>query len=533
MAEKDRETFDQDLVCTSCNDNSEVLSFCSDCDIYMCERCHSGHKQMRFLFAKHHVTLIHDLDTVSHHQDDRCACAVHQHNKDLFCETCTIHVCPKCVVINHRDHVIQNQEDFEKDIGQKIDDISLKCNQEKGHLKKNIQHIEQVRQDVHEIFKDLEDVITKEHEKKIGYLVETQATLVENVRSLEIGFDEELDKLRAIQGKRAKMMRNWLSSVMMDRLNNLVWRMVYGDLEKLLIETNDTTRVDRTKQAAKSIQFCSADERLLDHGHLQAGMHIVREFKVPADIWGMAALSVDTVVAVSGGKGKGSYSFSLSGEEQSHLASSKGSVHDLTFLTDGKPVVSRSCSTCCVCPNDDTCFEYTCKQGEWDLRLCSDQSDNVYAVNKNPEIYIFQGSNSNPQRVIPIGNKPIQISVTKTGVMIPSTGSETPSTVHVYDIEGHLGSTLTSVDDSEYLYTAVDSYDRVLVARVNRGSHILRLIRYRLKGLQLIQQITFRDLKLPHKIDQPPYFCYMVLVTPLMLAFASLGKRLYFIELDA
>ena len=99
--------------------------------------------------------------------------------------------------------------------------------------------------------------------------------------------------------------------------------------------------------------------------------------------------------------------------------------------------------------------------------MCTDQHDNIYAVNFNPEICIFHGSNPYPQKVVPTGNiGPQHICVTKTGIMITSTGDITPSTVTVFDREGHVGTSIVATHDDEYVYATVDSLDRVLVATV-------------------------------------------------------------------
>ena len=142
---------------------------------------------------------------------------------------------------------------------------------------------------------------------------------------------------------------------------------------------------------------------------------------------------------------------------------------------------------------------YTCRRGQNITSLCTDKNDNIYAVNGNPEIYIFHGSNPNPHTIVPTGIKPRQICVTKTGVMITSTCNTTPIRVTVFDREGHVGSSITASDDDEYLYAAVDSVDRVLVARVRYGSDVFRLTRYTLQGTTLIKQMTFKALKLHHQ----------------------------------
>ncbi|XP_054757038.2 E3 ubiquitin-protein ligase TRIM45-like [Lytechinus pictus] len=533
---------DAKQTCSSCNEGSIAVSFCKDCDVYMCEGCHKGHRQMRFLFAKHRVASLDDGEVVTHRQCDRCA-AHELQRKDLFCETCKVHVCLKCVVVDHRGHVIKNQDDFEKDIQQKINDINQQCSREKNRIKENIRRIELARRDMHGTIQNLEGAVLKEHDRKSQRLLGTQNALVDNVRSLKGRFDEELDRLKANQRNRVKTISSLLSLAMVDRLKNLegdsfsAHSLVCEDLQKLLKETDDVTiAVGQIKKAADGVNFCSVDERLLDLGYMQVGMRLVKELDVAFDAWGMAALSTDAVVLVAGRDGKKSYF--LSGREEPYLCGCiKEPLHDLTILADGRHVVSRTPGMCSVySTSNDTWFNYTCKKGEWDLRLCRDHRDNVYAVNKNPEVYIFSGENPNPKKVVPIKINPIKVAVTTTGVIITGTCIYAPSTIHVYDRDGHLGSSIQAEKENEYLYAAVDSHDRVLVARVEGGSKVLRLARYRLVGVTLIEDMRFKDLKLPHRINSSSFwnaFCCMVSLTPKLVAIATHTKHLYFIELGA
>ncbi|XP_041465949.1 tripartite motif-containing protein 45-like [Lytechinus variegatus] len=533
---------DAKQTCSSCNEDSIAVSFCKDCDVYMCECCHKGHRQMRFLFAKHRVASLDDGEVVTHRQSDRCV-AHELQRKDLFCETCTVHVCLKCVVVDHRGHVIKNQEDFEKDIQEKINDISQQCSRGKNRIKENIRRIEQARRDMHGTIQNLEGGVLKVRDSKLQRLQGTQNALVENLRSVQGRFDEELDMLKANQRKRVKTISSLLSLVMVDRLKNLegdsfsAHSLACEDLQKLLKETDDVTiAVDQMKKAANGVEFCSVDERLLDLGYMQVGMRLVRELDVAFDALGMAALSTDAVVLVPGGGGNTYKSYFLSGREEPYLRDCiKEPLHDLTILADGRPVVSRTTEMCSVySTSNDTSFNYTCKKGRWDLRLCRDHRDNVYAVNKNPEVYIFSGEDPNPRKVVPIKINAIKVAVTTTGVIITGTCIYAPSTIHVYDTDGHLGSSIQAEKENEYLYAAVDSHDRVLVARVEGGSKVLRLARYRLVGVTLIEDIRFRDLKLPHKIGSSSFwnaFCCMVSLTPKLVAIATRTKHLYFIEL--
>eukprot|EP00057_Strongylocentrotus_purpuratus_P015097 XP_011669571.1 PREDICTED: E3 ubiquitin-protein ligase TRIM31-like isoform X2 [Strongylocentrotus purpuratus] len=259
-------------------------------------------------------------------------------------------------------------------------------------------------------------------------------------------------------------------------------------------------------------------------------------------VYGMAALSQDSVVIGYGQEG--SECLSLSGES----TRCEEEVCDIACLTHGRSAVSGFGGVCRIYNAEgieDIQFQYQCKQScgfgyYTGTKLCCDQHDNIYAVNGNPEIYIFSGSNPNPQTIIPTGkveNK--QICVTNTGAIIISgnvyssnvyrKAVHTLRSVTVYDREGRVGSSIKSNNMMvEYLYAAVDIRDRVLVARVRRKCNVLRLSRYTLQGVTLTKEVMFKQLRLPHSFVS--CLCYMVSLSPSMIAFST-GKHLYFIEL--
>ena len=187
--------------------------------------------------------------------------------------------------------------------------------------------------------------------------------------------------------------------------------------------------------------------------------------------------------------------------ESPYLGSEVGDVYDVAFLSGGRTIISKEGDEFFVyntVSGSSRGKRYACKQSGGFVRVCTDQHDNIYAVNINPEICVFHGSNPNPQRVVPTGDiRPQQICVTKTGIMITSTGNITPSTVTVFDREGRVGTSIVANNHYEYVYATVDSLDRVLVATVGSGSDIMRLTRYRLQGIQVGEEVRFQLLRMP------------------------------------
>ncbi|XP_041466393.1 uncharacterized protein LOC121416926 [Lytechinus variegatus] len=261
-------------------------------------------------------------------------------------------------------------------------------------------------------------------------------------------------------------------------------------------------------------------------------LSIARKIDLAGYMRGIAALSPDSVVVGYGLNRNGADRFSVSGEKKQYLKGKVGQVWDIAFLGDGRSVVSHGAQPCKVYDvnNIYTGLQYTRKEGNNYFSLCSDRSGKIYAVNDNPEIYIFEGTNANPHQTLSTGNiKPEHICVTTCGWMITTTCCITPSRINLYDRQGHVGISLTASDNHEYLYAAVDSEDRVLVARVRERSTVFKLALYRIKETRLVEEKAFAPIKLPRQIKCK--WCYMVSLTPNMLAFATLDHHLYFIEL--
>nr|XP_054756759.1 uncharacterized protein LOC129262770 [Lytechinus pictus] len=261
-------------------------------------------------------------------------------------------------------------------------------------------------------------------------------------------------------------------------------------------------------------------------------LSIARKIDLAGYMRGIAALSPDSVVVGYGLNRNGADRFSVSGEKKQYLKGKVGQVWDIAFLGDGRSVVSHGAQACKVYDvnNTFTGLQYTRKEGNNYFSLCSDRNGKIYAVNNNPEIYIFEGTTANPQQIVSTGNiKPEHICITRSGWMITTTCCITPSRINLYDRQGHVGISLTASDNHEYLYAAVDSEDMVLVARVRERSTAFKLALYRIQETRLVEEKAFAPIKLPRQIKCK--WCYMVSLTPNMLAFATLDHHLYFIEL--
>eukprot|EP00057_Strongylocentrotus_purpuratus_P017718 XP_011672192.1 PREDICTED: E3 ubiquitin-protein ligase TRIM56-like [Strongylocentrotus purpuratus] len=289
-----------------------------------------------------------------------------------------------------------------------------------------------------------------------------------------------------------------------------------------------TGRKHRRNKRGRKQQVCKNDSGIPETV-LNNSMSIVRTRAFPLDkrrLFGLAALSEDAVVIGYGEDRIGCDRFTLSGDEGPYLGSEVGDVYDVAFLSGGRTVISKEGDEFVIyntISGSSSGKRYALRPSGGLVRVSTDQHDNIYAVNNNPVICVFDGSNPNPQRVVRTGNiRPQQICVTRTGIMITSTGTGnfTPSTVTVFDREGRVGPSIIATNQNEYVYATVDNLDRVLVAIVGSLSDTLSLTRYRLQGIQPIEEVRFQLLRMPgqNKLGLSGTMFHIVSLSPNMIA---------------
>ena len=309
-----------------------------------------------------------------------------------------------------------------------------------------------------------------------------------------------------------------------------------------LVEDFKTKKIGLTQQQQESDDDDGDDDSIysgcavkFELIRVQEPLIVLREIDLPAGMRGMAALSRDTVAIGYGSDKDGAESFSTTGQRTQFLDSTVGLVRDLATLRDDSIVVSHGTDFIQVYNEEGFPLDahFVCsRDSAHQYKIFCDKFDNIYAVNKTHEIFIFKRGVEKPQRVFGTGNyKPWQICATSKGAMITSSYDKprrNSSTVTLYDRNGRVGSSIEAKETNEFVYATVDSEDRVYVAHINPSSGSFRLSIYTVQGLHLIERVRFRALFLsPCK----SVWYYMVSLTPRVLALASLERKLYFFKL--
>ncbi|XP_067670558.1 E3 ubiquitin-protein ligase TRIM45-like [Haliotis asinina] len=90
-----------ELLCTNKDDGNQAMSWCQECEAFLCEHCHVAHGDMKAT-RKHKVILVQDLTNCPQTLKCMSYCGQHaQHPVTLYDSTCNVPLCAMCVLAEH------------------------------------------------------------------------------------------------------------------------------------------------------------------------------------------------------------------------------------------------------------------------------------------------------------------------------------------------------------------------------------------------------------------------------------------------
>ena len=117
------------ITCGECERADPVVSYCSDCQNYLCQVCSEQLHKMLKAYRGHKVIQIQELDATALQSSQVKYCAKHKKEPvKLYCETCNEPICRDCTVVEHRDHSYNFAHDARKKIDNEL--VSLRENVE-------------------------------------------------------------------------------------------------------------------------------------------------------------------------------------------------------------------------------------------------------------------------------------------------------------------------------------------------------------------------------------------------------------------
>nr|XP_054768174.1 uncharacterized protein LOC129275704 [Lytechinus pictus] len=440
-------------------------------------------------------------------------CSIHKpENKDMFCEDCKVHVCHKCVLVDHQNHKIKNQVNFEQELRRKVTGLAQRCADKKAELEKNIQNIEIQRHEVHTAVQTLLDDVKQAYSIKAKELEENLRNLTDQINALKHSFDDDLNVLKSKDRQRIKSICSSITLVDNDRLCHLetdtlsAHILLCKELDTMLREVTDHTSAEAIRKKAKGKRFKPADDTRLDLGSISGSdpkMEVIQCVDLQGEMLGMARYSNSTVAIGYGGSARGiDIIYSNGGKlRYSNTPLSDMDCYDLVLQRDG---------ALCVSTGSTEAYIYSplgSRKATIHVR-----NNTYYYLKVKGIVYDWLISD---KHTVQTKHDTWQASTTRTGLIVTSSCNADPSVVTVYDRDGNAGESLQAPEDV-YLYAAVDEQDRVYVASVDVGNSTVVIRLYDLDGLNLKKRVEFNALDMT--LDS--YWCYLVSLSPDILAFA-------------
>ncbi|XP_063965759.1 E3 ubiquitin-protein ligase TRIM71-like [Lytechinus pictus] len=455
--------------CSGCKLQGDAVSFCRTCNNYICDKCLQCHQYLS-VFEDHEVVSMDDVIegkvSIGHLFEK---CSIHkQENTDMFCEDCKVHVCHKCVLVDHQNHKIKNQVNFEQELRRKVTGLAQRCADKKAELEKNIQNIEIQRHEVHTAVQTLLDDVRQAYSIKAKELEENLRNLTDQINALERSFDDDLDVLKSKDRQRIKSICSSITLVDNDRLGHLetdtlsAHILLCEELDTMLKEVTDHTSVEAIKKKAQEKRFKPADNARLDLGsiseytdhpstaaikkkaqekrfkpaddtRLDLGsilgsdpkMEVIQCVDLRGVMLGMAQHSNSTVAIGYGGSAQGIDIIDSNGGKQQYRNTpfSDMRCYDLVLQRDG---------TLCVSPCDASeAYIYSPlgsrkatihvrNNTNYYLKVNKSPSDEIIITNYGKQVYIYDPTGSTLKHTVRTKHITWQASTTRTGLIVTS-----------------------------------------------------------------------------------------------------------------
>ncbi|XP_071492013.1 E3 ubiquitin-protein ligase TRIM33-like [Diadema antillarum] len=195
-----RRLFELQIKCSMCSDSENAVSFCRDCNEYMCDLCLAGHKRMSKVFARHFLiefgaktsTGVMDGLKVEKCKDHRTE------NSDMYCCTCKMFVCRTCVLSSHEgpDHVFNDRREFQRELMEKVNKLLTEATDKKRGIERLISQIEKERNCVRDFYDKTRCDIFHAYKELMSRLEKRRDTLFDTLLQSQNDFDLKLDFIK-------------------------------------------------------------------------------------------------------------------------------------------------------------------------------------------------------------------------------------------------------------------------------------------------------------------------------------------------
>ena len=227
------------MKCDECNGDDSVVSFCPDCNLFLCYSCNDHHKRSKF-YRGHAVVPLTELkankETPIQAKVKIPLCKEHDEQLKYYCETCDELVCMYCTVKKHNGH--------------HHDSVKQMATMHRNELKKITDSVEGMIKNLSEAHDNIEKVKKKirrrgeEVEKKIDRYYD------ELIQKLMKQKDEVKQQAHDAVSQKEKAMTTQLEEVTSMQAELMSMK----ELTNALEQSSDQEALSAKKQVSDSVQ---------------------------------------------------------------------------------------------------------------------------------------------------------------------------------------------------------------------------------------------------------------------------------------
>ncbi|KAK3090585.1 hypothetical protein FSP39_012889 [Pinctada imbricata] len=191
-----------------------ALGKCLTCGDFLCSECYQRHKFTTKTF-QHETATLEDLQSGKYNEklrlNQEIPCEEHRNTLRYFCDTCSVPVCPDCVILDHREgHVIVKPSEAiakrQQEIGSLLEGLDKKMTdfkQKSSLLEEEERKIDTTQRDMSQLIRETIDNLVK---KILAEGQKAQETLQTHINARR----QALIQVRSEQGENIALLQNSL-----------------------------------------------------------------------------------------------------------------------------------------------------------------------------------------------------------------------------------------------------------------------------------------------------------------------------------
>ena len=199
---------EEEVKCDECDEDEPVVSYCPECNMFLCHICNDMHKRSK-RFRGHGVVLLTELrsnkDVPLQAKAVAPMCKEHDIELLFYCETCEQLVCMYCTVKDHNGH---NHDTVKKMAGkhrQELKEITAPVEEMITSLSEVHDNIDKMRVKIRQRFEEVNNKIDQHYDELVRKLMQQKEQLKQQVHDTvsqkEKAVTTQLEKVEYVQAE--------------------------------------------------------------------------------------------------------------------------------------------------------------------------------------------------------------------------------------------------------------------------------------------------------------------------------------------